>query len=187
MRVARNNLIFLGIAGCVFASVVPHWLEAERVEARVVTSGAFALQPAPAFLVTVPLSGVPLGGVPLASPFSDCTAGAECPEGMSCQVGQGQFERCVPYATEGEICGGQGRGGRRCEPALACETSETVEGSPPVCRRPCDVGADCRQGECCDAQFVCRTADECSARTDAVDAARVGPSAYPLSPRSFRR
>lgn len=136
--------------------------------------------PALALGVATENSHVSTGALPK---MDECTSRADCPVGMGCQVqaahsGIGIDSRCIPDAAEGEPCGQK----RMCSPALSCDTADSqgVAVGSNVCRRTCDVVADCQTGECCDASFLCRASTECPADSGAFAPARerVGPAAY---------
>jgi len=94
-----------------------------------------------------------------------CYRDADCPTGMWCRPTQTASTACVPFATEGETCGGFTApwDQRRCAPDLLCtDTPPFIADAPGRCRVPCSSEAQCPSDRyCASGNGVCRDDGAC--------------------------
>ncbi len=88
-----------------------------------------------------------------------CQAGAACSSDADCGADgwcrpvapPGSGSECVPFAGEGDTCGGfvPASSFERCAPGLVCDTPDFIADAPGVCRaEQCTSDADCSRTGC---------------------------------------
>lgn len=82
-----------------------------------------------------------------------CSADSDCAADRWCRpvAAPGTGSECVPFAGEGESCGGlrPASSFERCAPGLLCDTPDFIADAPGVCRvQQCASDADCSRTGC---------------------------------------
>ena len=93
-----------------------------------------------------------------------CELDEDCPDDQWCRPSEGGGAQCVPYAQEGESCGGYTPiwWAQRCAPELVCtDYPPNVVDLPGICRRPCRGDRDCARDQYCAIDGVCRDDGAC--------------------------
>ncbi|MEY2930695.1 MAG: hypothetical protein RL033_1444 [Pseudomonadota bacterium] len=97
---------------------------------------------------------------------SACSSDRDCGADRWCRpvAEPGTGSECVPFAVEGESCGGfrPASSFERCTPGLLCDTPDFIADAPGICRAAdCSSDADCSRtgcsGQICAAQSVITT------------------------------
>jgi len=81
------------------------------------------------------------GGTSDSGSGADCRTNSDCADGF-CRDKMDGGRECVPFAEEGDFCGGLTPtwGVRRCDPALVClSTSPLIADAPGICGLPASV------------------------------------------------
>lgn len=101
---------------------------------------------------------------------TNCLDGVECAKGEWCRTTQDEaVGECVPFATEGESCGGFTPPWAQtvCAPELTCtDVSPFIADIPGKCRVPCEGEKDCGAEQYCAAQGFCRDFGACFELSD---------------------
>jgi len=84
------------------------------------------------------------------------------------EVASGLPRECVPFANEGQACGGFRPAWtfERCAPPLICDTPDFIADAPGVCRQPCSSDADCPSEQYCASDGVCDLDGRCEQNPD---------------------
>jgi hypothetical protein len=97
--------------------------------------------------------------------LTGCQDDADCGAEHWCRTTQSmETMECIPYAQEGESCGGYTPiwAVTKCAPDLICtDVPEFVMDAPGKCRRACEGNDDCAADQYCDSGGVCREDGGC--------------------------
>ena len=116
---------------------------------------------------TPAMGGHPSGGTGGTS--GNCTTDPECPPGHWCRPTEAGGTQCVPFAKEGEICGGYVPEWfvQICSQGLVCaDFPPFVADAPGVCRKPCANDGECPTEGYCSVGEVCRKDGSCFEHRD---------------------
>lgn len=96
---------------------------------------------------------------------AECYSDKDCNAGYWCRdVWQSDQKECVPYAQEGESCGGFTpiEFVTKCAPDLVCtDTPPFLADAPGKCKQPCKADTDCAGGQYCSNTGHCRDDGSC--------------------------
>jgi len=99
-----------------------------------------------------------------------CMADEACPDDRWCrETLDPVVSQCVPYLTEGDVCGGFQipSEARRCHPTTACSDRDPrLPDGEGVCRAICDAETPCEDEAYCAVADVCRIDGECHLAAD---------------------